>query len=204
LIKVLVGYEKLLLSDSLVSKTLLPKLSDGEFRIEVCTPYHQPENQTPLYSDEFVNDFLNFLVTLMIGVEGSRNNVSMVTSIMALELVKYDKFSFKEMFHDPSYGYGGQYSMANRNITGPKFKNYRAVLEDAEQYQLAGGSLRHKRNDPLFAVPVKDAVTIKNWLKMKEIDYRTMTRNEFLVAYQDAVTALIEKYYFHTPQFTIR
>jgi len=185
------------LDDSIVAKTLLSKLSDTEFRIEVKGPEH------PTYNETYVNDFLNFLVTLMFGVEGSRSNVSLITSIMTLELVKFEKLSFKEAFHDPNYGFGGQYSMANRYLRGPTFKSYRAVLSRVSPQNISSGSLRNERRNTNFVVAIKDAITIKNWLKLKELDARNMSRNKFLEHFDEMLNELIEKYYFHTPGYVV-
>jgi hypothetical protein len=169
---------------------LLPDLTDPE----VAQILLQKLRSGPKL--QFVSDpqteFFDGFVTLLAGMEGSRNNTAYATSVMTLELIAAGKLTFTDAFYTNRYG--GQYPMASIG-TGPGNMTRRRVY--IESITPSAQLTEQMRRAPVEdAVPIKEIVMLINWLREESGGtLETMTKRDLLKFATTRFDRLMEHYY---------
>ncbi|MFN7093769.1 MAG: hypothetical protein ACK4M7_00235, partial [Burkholderiales bacterium] len=141
-----------------------------------------------------LKQWLDYLNTLMFNVESSRLNVTVITGLMTLELIKIGKLSYKEAFQGND-DFGGQFSGANLRTGSHNYKA-RAQLLSCEGRE----GVRTDRQHPQWlAATLKEAITMVNWFKTfwleeHRIDSKSMLRKDLLREFRIHVRVLAQKY----------
>lgn len=140
-----------------------------------------------------VEQFLDYLNALMFGMEASGINASLVTSLMALDLIVEQKFKYADVFSGKDNS--GIYPYACRSTSG--IFNKREIVLLHEEFEEDQMSMRGFREYPPFSpVAAKEATLIKYWLKVMNVLDRKLSRDEQVQAIEEAIDRLIEDNFF--------
>lgn len=117
-------------------------------------------------TDTRIGPWIDYVNVWLFGVEASRINTTFVTGVMVLELIQAGKMSYKEALSD-NPEFGGQLPPATLKSGSNNFKARRRLLEHAEVKPI--GLSEDRQNPQWLAITLKEALVIKNWLKLKRI-----------------------------------
>jgi hypothetical protein len=137
--------------------------------------------------------WFDYMNALMFNIESSRLNVTIITSLMTLELIKKGKLTYQQAFDGGEFG--GQFSGANLRTGSHNYKA-RAQLLSCEGME----GMRTDRQHPQWlAATLKEAITMINWFKIfwlekHDIDSKSMLREDLLREFRIQVRVLAQTY----------
>ena len=136
--------------------------------------------------------WLDSVNTWMFGVEASRNNTTFVTGVMTLELIAAGQLTYKDAFAENQFG--GRFPMATLQSGTGNMAARRKLIEHAEHNKAAG--MKTDRMHPQWlAIPLKEAVLIKHWLRHFQHVDSHMSKKTILENYETAVSGILKMYF---------
>ena len=115
-----------------------------------------------------IETFFHFLNVLMFGVESTGLNAGILTSLMTLELIANDVFTYEQAFYykinTKLHPFGGFYPFANFGNNQGTYNNREALL--VEDIQVGQKSMKSYRKQTIGSpIALKEAFITKLWLQ---------------------------------------